>query len=86
MNTFFDQNGLLNIDEAVMERPSFRKIMDDGIVTDEELMAQSAVVTDLLHKAEKSFNEEQIALTKDLLAEMSVLYAVYYYKELQSLR
>ena len=86
MNSFFDENGLLNIDEAVMERPSFRKIMDDGMVTDAELMEQSAVVTDLLHKAEKAMNEEQIALTRDLLAEMSVLYAVYYYKELQSLR
>ena len=86
MNTFFDENGLLNIDEAVMERPSFRKIMDDGVVTDAELMEQSSVVTDLLHKAEKAFNDEQIALTRDLLAEMSVLYAVYYYKELQSLR
>ena len=34
-NVFFDKNGVLNLDEAVMDIDSFKTIMADGIVTDE---------------------------------------------------
>ena len=34
---FFNQDGILNIDEAVAENPSFKKIMEDGMVTDQEV-------------------------------------------------
>ena len=30
MNTFFDNNGMLNIDGLIVEQPSFIKIMEDG--------------------------------------------------------
>lgn len=86
MNSFFDANGLLNIDEAVLAMPSFKKIMADGVVSDEEIMQQSSKVVELLRKAEEILTGEQVELVKDTLAEMSVLYAAYYYKELQSLR
>ena len=86
MNSFFDANGLLNIDEAVLAMPSFKKIMADGVVSDYEIMQQSSKVVELLHKAEEVLTGEQVELVKDTLAEMSVLYAAYYYKELQSLR
>ncbi len=86
MNSFFDANGLLNIDEAVLAMPSFKKIMADGVVSDDEIMQQSSKVVELLHKAEEVLTGEQVELVKDTLAEMSVLYAAYYYKELQSLR
>lgn len=86
MNTFFDENGLLNIDEAVANTPSFKKIMEDGIVTDEELLAQTEVVTELFHKVEDNCTTEQLDIVKNLLSEMNVLYAIYNYKELQSLK
>lgn len=86
MNTFFDENGILNLDDAVMQMPSFKKIMEDGIVTDVELADQAAHVTALLHKVEDSCTQEQTAMIKDLLAEMSVLFAAYNYKELQTLK
>lgn len=86
MNVFFNENGLLNLDEAVMKMPTFRKIMEDGIVTDSELSEQAEVVSLLLHKVEDTFSASQAALVKGLLAEMGVLFAVYNYKELQSLR
>ena len=37
MNTFFEEEGILNIDDLIMEQPSFQKIIEDGIVTEEEL-------------------------------------------------
>ncbi len=86
MNSFFDVNGLLNLDDTVLEMPSFKKIISDGVVSDEEIMEQSAKVVQLLHKAEQVLSDSQVALVKETLAEMSVLYAAYYYKELQSLK
>lgn len=86
MNSFFDANGLLNIDETVLGMPSFKKIISDGIVTDEEIVQQSAKVVGLLHEAEQELSKAQVALVKETIAEMSVLYAAYYYKELQSLK
>ena len=31
---FFNEQGMLNLDEAVMNQPTFKKIMEDGIVTE----------------------------------------------------
>lgn len=75
MNTFFDENGMLNIDELIMEQPSFIKIMEDGVVTDEELKEQSKLVESLLKDIEKS-SPEIIEKIRNLLAEISVLIAI----------
>ncbi len=86
MNIFFDKNGILNLDETVMEMASFKKIMEDGIITDSELAQQADLVASLLHKVEDSCSEQQAILVKDLLAEMSVLFAIYHYKEFQTIK
>ena len=46
----FDKEGILNIDELVAQRPTFRKIMEDQIVTDDELTNQANLVVNLLKK------------------------------------
>ena len=71
----FDKEGILNIDELVAQRPTFRKIMEDQIVTDDELTNQANLVVNLLKKLEQN-----------ILAEMSVLYAIHQYKEIQDLK
>ena len=38
---FFNEQGMLNLDEAVMNQPTFKKIMEDGIVTEQEVKEQS---------------------------------------------
>lgn len=86
MHTFFDENGFLNLDGAILEMKSFKTIMEDGIVTDDELAKQADHVTGLLRKLEEICSEEQAGLVKELLAEMNVLFAVYHYKEIQTLR
>ena len=86
MNTFFDENGMLDLDESVMQMDSFKKIMEDGMVTDAEMVRQAQHVTALLHKVEDMCSPEQSALVKEVLAEMSVLYTVYHFRELQSLK
>ena len=85
-NIFFDKNGVLNLDEAVMDIDSFKTIMADGIVTDEELKAQSDRVIGILHDMEKKYSPEQLKEIKQLLAETAVLYAIYNYHSIQSVK
>lgn len=76
MNTFFDESGGLNIDDLILQQPSFQKIMEDGIVTEEELAEQKDRVISLLKKFEQNSTPEQIDQVRELLAEISVLIAI----------
>ncbi len=82
---FFNEDGILNIDEMVVNNASFKSIMEDGVVTDEEIKSQSDRVVGLLHEMEKRYNEEQLTEIRDLLIETSVLYAVYNFYSIQNL-
>ena len=82
---FFNQNGILNIDEAILNKEFFKKIIEDGIVTEEEIKEQSEKVIGLFKDIENKFSEDQLRDIKDLLAETSVLYAVYNIYSIQSL-
>lgn len=82
---FFNEKGILNIDELIMNNASFKKIMEDGIVTEEEIKEQSDKVVALLHDMEKKYSEEQLNEIKELLVESGVLYAVYNFYSIQSL-
>lgn len=75
MNTFFDTTGSLNLDDLIMQKPSFRQIMADGKVTEEELQQQSQHVKTILHEMERTLAPDQIDLVRALLAEISVLVA-----------
>lgn len=83
MNTFFEEEGILNIDDLILEQPSFQKIIEDGIVTEEELQAQSQLVISTLKNFEMTATSEQIDLVRELLAEISVLVAVRHLFEKQ---
>lgn len=76
MNTFFDNNGMLNIDDLIVEQPSFIKIMEDGVVTEEELLEQSKRVENILKDIENTASPEVIEKVRHLLAEVSVLVAI----------
>ena len=82
----FNEQGILNIDELVIKQPSFRNIMNDGIVTEEELANQSQSVLALLRETEQRFNEEDQEFINRLFAETNVLSAIYHYYQLQNLK
>lgn len=82
---FFNEKGFLNIDEMVVNNPSFKAIMDDGIVTEDEIKAQSDKVVAMLHDLEAKYSEEQLTEIKNLLVESSVLYAVYNFHSIQNI-
>ena len=82
---FFNDEGILNIDEMVADNDSFKNIMEDGVVSEEEIKAQSDKVIALLRNMEAKYSEEQLAEIKSLLVETSVLYAVYNIHSIQSI-
>ena len=82
---FFNENGILDIDEMVEQNASFKKIMEDGVITEEEVKGQSDKVIALLHEIEIKYSEEQLAEIKQLLVEASVLYTVYNFQSIQNL-
>ena len=82
---FFNEEGILNIDEMIVNNASFKNIMEDGIVTEEEIKTQAEKLVALLHDMEAKYSEEQLAEIKNLLVESSVLYAVYNLYSLQSI-
>ena len=79
---FFNEQGMLNLDEAVMNQPTFKKIMEDGIVTEQEIKEQSERI---LKSMEKNYTEEQQREIKELLVEAGVLFTTSQYHALQSL-
>lgn len=83
---FFDENGMLRLDEMVAEQPTFKKIMEDQVVTDAELEQQANLVVSILKRIEETFPPEYLKQVEELLAETSVLYAASQYKNLQELR
>ena len=86
-NDWFDEKtGLLTLDEEVEKSPSFKAIMADNVVTDEEIKAQSTLVLDLFHKAHDALTPEQRSVVKQLLVEMNVLHAVVQYREIADIR
>ena len=82
---FFNEEGILDIDEMIVYNASFKNIMEDGVITKEEIKAQSDKVVALLHDIEAKYSTEQIEEIKNLLVESSVLYAVYNYYSIQNI-
>lgn len=82
---FFDKNGILDIDGMVADNDSFKAIMEDSIVTEDEVKAQSDKVIGILHDMETRYSEAQLTEIKDLLVESGVLYAVYNFYSIQNI-
>ena len=76
MKNLVDENGFLNVEDLIMNSPSFQKIMEDNIITEEELQAQSDLVISLLTQLESTCSEEQKELLRRLLAELCILVGV----------
>lgn len=74
---FFNEDGSLKINEIIMSQPSFVKIMEDGVVTADELEEQSRRVLSIFRKIEDTFNGEQKMLVQELLVESNVLNAIF---------
>lgn len=82
---FFNEKGILDIDEMFANNESFKKIMEDGVITEEEIKDQSDKVVSILHDMESKYTDEQLVEIRNLLVESSVLYAVYNFYSIQNI-
>jgi flagellin-specific chaperone FliS len=74
---WFDQeSGTLMLDEYVVEMDSYRRIVEDEVITDDELDEQIQRVTSLLRQLEETLSPEAKALATETLGEMAVLNAL----------
>lgn len=76
MKNLVDENGFLNVEDLIMNSPSFQKMMEDNTITEEEIQTQSDLVISLLTQLESTCSEEQKELLRKLLAEVCVLVGV----------
>ncbi len=86
MQGLFDENGVLNISDIVENHPSYKAIMEDGVVTEQELTCQAETTIASLRKLQTLCSEEQQSAILDAISEMGVLFAAYHHYELQDLR
>lgn len=82
---FFNEKGILDIDEIVENNVTFRKIMEDGVITEEEVKVQSDKVIAILYNMERKYSEEQLKEIKKLLVESCVLYTAYNFQSIQNI-
>jgi flagellin-specific chaperone FliS len=74
---WFDQEtGTLLLDEYVLEMDSYRRIVEDETITDDELVEQTQRVTSLLRQLEDTLSPEAKAIATEALGELAVLNAL----------
>ncbi len=74
---WFDQDtGILLLDEYVLEMDSYRRIVEDEMITDAELVEQTQRVASLLRRLEEVLSPEAKALATEALCELAVLNAL----------
>lgn len=86
MQQLFDENGLLNIADIITTHPSYKTIMEDGVVTDQELTVQANRTIASLKRLQTICNDEQQSAILDAISDLSVLYAVHRNYELQNFK
>jgi hypothetical protein len=71
---WFDQEtDVLLLDEYVVELDSYKRIVEDGKITDTELLEQTLRVVTLLRQLEEALSPEAKALATEAFGEMAVL-------------
>jgi hypothetical protein len=74
---WFDQEtDVLLIDEYIVEMDSYKRIVEDGKITDTELLEQTLRVVTLLRQLEEALSPEAKALVTEAVGEMVVLNAL----------
>ena len=73
----------ITFDNAVFERPSIKQILDDGKVSEQELMEQSALTRRLFDELKENLTAEQQEKLIVLMEEMGVLFTISLFHNLK---
>ena len=81
MRLFDEETGYLLLDEIVEQRPSFRKVMEDGVVSDDEIKEQTLLVIKHLRALEERLPGEDLEAVAEAVCELAVLYEMSGHKQ-----
>lgn len=70
MNRLVNDDGILNIEDLLMDNPTYLSIVGDNIVTKDEKLALSSKIVDQLKKIDELCSDEQVELVRQLMADM----------------
>jgi hypothetical protein len=74
---WFDQEtDVLLLDEYIVEMDSYKRIVEDGNITDTELFEQTLRVVTLMRRLEEALSPEAKAIATEAFGEMAVLNAL----------
>ena len=74
---WFDQEtDVLLIDEYIVEMDSYKRVVEDGKITDTEFLEQTLRVVTLLRQLEEALSPEAKVLATEAFGEMAVLNAL----------
>jgi hypothetical protein len=73
---FDPDTGTLLLDEYVAEMPSFKAILEDKVISNEEMADHAHRTVSLLRQLEEALTPETKALATQALCELAVLYAL----------
>ena len=69
--------------EAEIERPSIKRILDDGKVSEEEMKEQTELTMKMYEELKATLTEEQADKLAELMKETGVLFMVCLYHNLK---
>lgn len=78
MKHILDKNGNLNIEDLVVNNPSFIAYLADNVITEEEKIAQVAKIESIIREIDEKCSDEERELVRKLVAELSVLLVMNY--------
>jgi hypothetical protein len=78
MKHILDKNGNLNIEDLVVNNPSFIAYLADNVITKEEKTAQVAKIESIIREIDEKCSDEERELVRKLVAELSVLLVMNY--------
>lgn len=82
---FFKEDGTLDVDGLLVNNTSFKTIMEDGVITVEEVEAQTEKVASLLRAMEAKYDKAVMDDVMNLMSEACIMYAVSNYLSIQNL-
>lgn len=82
---FLNEDGTLNISDLITNNESFKTIMEDGIITKNEVDGQFTKVISLLRNMEAKYDASIMEDVRELMAESCIMYAVHNYYTMQNI-
>ena len=82
---FFKEDGTLDVDRLLVNNASFNTIMEDGVITADEVEAQTEKVASILRDMGAKYDKAVMDDVMNLMSEVSIMYAVSNYLSIQNL-